>query len=169
MVGTAVQIVAQEEGKGFNVTESLQQVLGRVPAGATVSVLSVVGAFRSGKSFLLSLMLRFLRHRANGGVCKGPFDSEWMTAEGDSLTEGNVNEGEGTESARSFPWRGGQARQTLGIWMWSEPFVVNAPDGSKVALLLMDTQGMFDNETSMTLTAQIFGLSTLVSSLQVSL
>ncbi len=31
----------------------------------------------------------------------------------------------------------------------------------------MDTQGMFDNETSMSLTAQIFGLSTLVSSYQV--
>jgi atlastin len=31
----------------------------------------------------------------------------------------------------------------------------------------MDTQGMFDNETTMTLTAQIFGLSTLVSSFQV--
>jgi len=32
---------------------------------------------------------------------------------------------------------------------------------------LMDTQGMFDNETTMTLTAQIFGISTLISSLQI--
>ena len=31
----------------------------------------------------------------------------------------------------------------------------------------MDTQGMFDNESTMTLTAQIFGLSTLVSSFQI--
>ena len=31
----------------------------------------------------------------------------------------------------------------------------------------MDTQGMFDNETSMSLTAQIFGLSTFVSSYQI--
>ncbi|RYY75882.1 hypothetical protein EON63_19010, partial [archaeon] len=48
--------------------------------------------------------------------------------------------------------------------MWSEP-IFRTIQGEPVAVLLMDTQGMFDNETSMTLTAQIFGLSTLVSSL----
>jgi hypothetical protein len=74
------------------------------------------------------------------------------------------------ESANSFAWRGGQERQTTGIWMWSEPFL-RTPKGSseQVAVLLMDTQGMFDNETSMSLTAQIFGLSTFVSSFQVIL
>jgi hypothetical protein len=53
--------------------------------------------------------------------------------------------------------------------MWSEPFIrsTSATNGEKIAILLMDTQGMFDNETTMTLTAQIFGLSTLVSSFQV--
>jgi len=58
---------------------------------------------------------------------------------------------------------------TTGIWMWSEPFIrtTTASGGEKLAVLLMDTQGMFDNETTMTLTAQIFGLSTLVSSFQV--
>ena len=68
----------------------------------------------------------------------------------------------------NFAWRGGQERQTTGIWMWSEPFL-RTPRGSseQVAVLLMDTQGMFDNETSMALTAQIFGLSTFVSSFQV--
>lgn len=93
----------------------------------------------------------------------------------------------------SFAWRGGQERQTtgkvkslwlslidtdrtvhiiwptfIGIWMWSEPFIrTSTTTGEKLAVLLMDTQGMFDNETTMTLTAQIFGLSTLVSSYQV--
>jgi hypothetical protein len=36
-----------------------------------------------------------------------------------------------------------------------------------IAIVLMDTQGMFDNEATMSLTARIFGLSTLVSSFQV--
>ena len=58
---------------------------------------------------------------------------------------------------------------TTGIWMWSEPFIKYCPHiGSEVAILLMDTQGMFDNETTMTLTAQIFGLSTMISSQNVS-
>jgi atlastin len=53
--------------------------------------------------------------------------------------------------------------------MWSEPFIrpTSATNGEPIAILLMDTQGMFDNETTMTLTAQIFGLSTLVSSFQI--
>lgn len=52
--------------------------------------------------------------------------------------------------------------------MWSQPFIRKiSGQSADVAVLLMDTQGMFDNETTMTLTAQIFGLSTLVSSYQI--
>lgn len=61
-----------------------------------------------------------------------------------------------------------------GIWLWSEPFLRELPStsgasqrGETVAVLLMDTQGMFDSETSQMLTASIFGLSTLFSSMLV--
>ncbi len=63
-----------------------------------------------------------------------------------------------------FEWKGGENRMTTGIWIWSKPFVRQAVDGTRVAVLLIDTQGMFDNDTSMSLTACIFGLSTLLSS-----
>lgn len=106
-----------------------------------------------------------------------------MTADGPSLREGNRNinvnadkevdgEREGRVGSalaevggglRSFEWRGGSERMTTGIWMWSEPFVRRTEAGKDVAVLLVDTQGMFDNETSMGLTACIFAVSTLVS------
>lgn len=97
-----------------------------------------------------------------------------MTADGPSLREGNRNlkpassaasetETEGETSLRSFEWRGGVERMTTGIWVWSEPFVRRTEGGKEVAVLLVDTQGMFDNETSMGLTACIFAVSTLVS------
>lgn len=95
-----------------------------------------------------------------------------MTADGPSLREGNRNlkpassssaEPEEETALRSFEWRGGVERMTTGIWVWSEPFVRRTESGKEVAVLLVDTQGMFDNETSMGLTACIFAVSTLVS------
>lgn len=94
-----------------------------------------------------------------------------MTADGPSLREGNRNlkpasasaEPEEETALHSFEWRGGVERMTTGIWVWSEPFVRRTEGGKEVAVLLVDTQGMFDNETSMGLTACIFAVSTLVS------
>eukprot|EP01031_Cornospumella_fuschlensis_P036463 gene36463-44232_t len=170
----AVQIIATDdpgnEGKFILREENLTPIIQKIPADMKVAVVSVVGAFRTGKSFLLNLFLRYLRHGDPADLSEA-----WMTAEGEELSEGNLNNGwslvEGTEVSQSegnpkmsFGWRGGRDRQTTGIWMWSEP-IFRTIQGESVAVLLMDTQGMFDNETSMTLTAQIFGLSTLVSSL----
>ena len=96
----------------------------------------------------------------------------WITVAGTQpqLAEGNMNEGTSvSDDAKetSFAWRGGQDRQTTGIWMWSEPFIRTTSNGEKIALLLMDTQGMFDHQTWITLTSQIFGLSTFISFYQV--
>lgn len=75
---------------------------------------------------------------------------------------------ESSLKSNGFAWSGGHDRQTTGIWMWSEPFIRKvATHPEPIAILLMDTQGMFDNEATMALTARIFGLSTLISSYQV--
>jgi atlastin len=149
--------------------ENLDAIINKIPPDMKVAVVAVVGAFRTGKSFLLNLFLRYLRSTQDGDLSQA-----WMVAE--ELLEGNMNEGgwsvvdsDNVRKEMSFAWRGGQQRQTTGIWMWSEPFIraTSATNDEKVAILLMDTQGMFDNETTMTLTAQIFGLSTLVSSFQI--
>ena len=51
--------------------------------------------------------------------------------------------------------------------MWSDPYFLQRSSGDEVAILLVDTQGMFDHETTVGLTAAIFGLSTLLSSYQI--
>ncbi|CAE7492805.1 atl, partial [Symbiodinium microadriaticum] len=140
-------------------------ILSKIPPNTKVAVLSVVGAFRSGKSFLLTFFLRYLRHGNPDNI-----SDSWMTMSGDNMDEGNVSGSEADISVKSsgFAWSGGQERQTTGMWMWSEPFfrkVASYPE--EIAILLMDTQGMFDNETTMSLTARIFGLSTLISSYQI--
>ncbi|KAJ1462982.1 guanylate-binding protein [Pelagophyceae sp. CCMP2097] len=145
--------------------QHLDEVTAKCPKGLKVCVVSVVGAFRTGKSFLLTLILRYLRALEK----KEAQGDEWLTAEGARIAEGNVNDGGAAADggAASFEWRGGRNRMTTGITVWSEPFILPGPDGVDVAVIILDTQGLFDNETPMGLTSCIFGLSTLMSSYQI--
>jgi len=114
-----------------------------------VVVVSVAGAFRKGKSFLLDFYLRYLTH----GFDDGSSSNSWLGAPDERLT--------------GFPWKGGSERFTTGILMWSEPFIVKLPSGEEVAVLLMDTQGSFDQQSTVKDCATIFALSTMTSSVQV--
>uniref|UniRef100_A0A8D3B672 GB1/RHD3-type G domain-containing protein n=1 Tax=Scophthalmus maximus TaxID=52904 RepID=A0A8D3B672_SCOMX len=109
-----------------------------------VVVVSVAGAFRKGKSFLLDFMLRYMHNQQS---------ESWMGGDDEPLT--------------GFTWRGGCERETTGIQVWSEVFVVDKPDGSKVAVLLVDTQGAFDSQSTIKDCATVFALSTMTSSIQV--
>ncbi|KAM9344610.1 atlastin-2 isoform 2-T2 [Symphorus nematophorus] len=109
-----------------------------------VVVVSVAGAFRKGKSFLLDFMLRYMHSQQS---------ESWMGGDDEPLT--------------GFTWRGGCERETTGIQIWSEVFVIEKPDGSKVAVLLVDTQGAFDSQSTIKDCATVFALSTMTSSVQV--
>ncbi|XP_073772238.1 uncharacterized protein isoform X3 [Danio rerio] len=142
-----VQIVrADEERQQFCLDEAVleRMLLQECVRDLHVVVLSVAGAFRKGKSFLLDFMLRYMYRQ----------DSEvWLGGDNDPLT--------------GFTWRGGCERETTGIQAWSEVFVVEKPDGSKVAVLLLDTQGVFDSQSTIKDCATLFALSTMTSSVQV--
>eukprot|EP00490_Sorites_sp_Unknown_P025588 CAMPEP_0114676554 /NCGR_PEP_ID=MMETSP0191-20121206/49376_1 /TAXON_ID=126664 /ORGANISM="Sorites sp." /LENGTH=585 /DNA_ID=CAMNT_0001947717 /DNA_START=89 /DNA_END=1846 /DNA_ORIENTATION=+ len=143
--------------------------------GATsVAVVSVMGAFRTGKSFLLDLFLRFLRWEADhpeeakeaakvelpprGGEDDFPLPT-WITSAGAAL-EGATDDSEG------FRFKGGMDACTEGIWIWSEPFMREL-DGREVAVLLMDTQGAWDSNMTKEQSATIFGLTAVLSSKQI--
>lgn len=220
-LGEPKQIVSiGVEGKeDFELDEiALKEIFDAIPSDHRVAIVSVVGAFRTGKSFILDFFLRYLRYSENHSNIKkdnssssssnDDSDNEWMLVGGNTL-EGNFNsslEGTTTTSTSTssgnkipsiplpsdtttsslsstpdlpapevsrhhsgFSWRSGSARTTTGIWMWSQPFIVPSPDNpdENIAVIIMDTQGMFDNETGQMLTASIFGLSTLISSFQI--
>uniref|UniRef100_A0A673B8W0 Atlastin-1 n=1 Tax=Sphaeramia orbicularis TaxID=375764 RepID=A0A673B8W0_9TELE len=109
-----------------------------------VVAISVAGAFRKGKSFLMDFMLRYMYNHAS---------DSWL--------------GDADEPLTGFSWRGGSERETTGIQIWSEVFLVDKPDGRKVAVLLMDTQGTFDSQSTLRDSATVFALSTMISSMQV--
>ncbi|XP_078128397.1 atlastin-2 isoform X2 [Sander vitreus] len=146
MVARPVQIVsADEEEHSFSLQEAAleQLLLQDAVQDLHVVVVSVAGAFRKGKSFLLDFMLRYM-HKQSGS---------WVGGNDEPLT--------------GFSWRGGCERETTGILAWSEVFVVEKPDGCKVAVLLMDTQGAFDSQSTIKDCATLFALSTMTSSVQV--
>ncbi|XP_060919893.1 atlastin-2-like isoform X2 [Labrus mixtus] len=138
-------VVADEEEHSFSLQEvALERLLlQEAVQDLNVVVVCVAGAFRKGKSFLLDFMLRFMYKQCDS----------WVGGEEQPLT--------------GFTWRGGCERETTGILAWSEVFVVKKPDGSKVAVLLMDTQGAFDSQSTIKDCATLFALSTMTSSVQV--
>jgi len=165
--------------------ETLKEKL-KATGADKIAILSVMGAFRTGKSFILNFMLRFLRYeqkcRAEG---KDPNEGwshpdrtcddsgkkllenypipAWMKDAGNSI-EGVGNEGGNSEGG--FKFKAGEDRCTEGIWVWPEPFV-RTIDGEEVALLLMDTQGAWDGQMAAAQSATIFGLTAVLSSKQV--
>uniref|UniRef100_A0A672Q5R4 Atlastin-3-like n=1 Tax=Sinocyclocheilus grahami TaxID=75366 RepID=A0A672Q5R4_SINGR len=107
-----VQIVTvNKEDHSFDLdTKALSRILlAPEVRDKDVVVVSVAGAFRKGKSFLLDFMLRYM-YRKPG--------QDWLGQENEPLT--------------GFSWRGGSEPETTGIQLWSEVFIVRKKDGSEV-------------------------------------
>lgn len=143
----AVQIVTvSKDDHSFSLdTEALSQILlAPEVRDKQVVVVSVAGAFRKGKSFLLDFMIRYMYRKG---------DENWL--------------GEDNEPLTGFSWRGGSEPETTGIQLWSDVFLVTRSDGTEVAVVLMDTQGAFDDQSTVKDCATIFALSTMTSSVQI--
>ena len=144
---SAIQIVCPDEENGkykFDKQAFEELIKNNGVEDLPVVVVSVAGAFRKGKSFLLNFIVRYLSSENK---------NDWLGADDEPL--------------EGFSWKNGSDRDTTGILLWSEIFKVEKEDGKKVAVMLMDTQGAFDGESSMRECVTIFALSTMVSSLQI--
>lgn len=80
--------------------------------------------------------------------------SDWL---GETTPNGRLN---------GFEWKFGQNRKTIGIWMWSDIFTHELPNGEKIAIILFDTQGIFDGRSSVRDYTSILALSLMLSSVQ---
>lgn len=75
--------------------------------------------------------------------------------------------GDGDEPLTGFDWKAGTNRVTTGLIMWSDVFLYDDPNGDKLAIYLMDTQGLFDHKSTSVDNSRIFSLSTMISSIQI--
>jgi len=151
MKGQPLQIIEiSDEDHSFKLNEeALNKILSNDKVkDLPVCVVSVAGAFRRGKSFLLDFFLRYLSREG---------DDNWM---GDDAEDN-------TKPLEGFHWRGGSERDTTGILIWSEVFTAHTRKGKQVAIVLMDTQGAFDCNSTVRDCATIFALSAMISSVLV--
>ena len=93
-----------------------------------VAVYTIAGPSRTGKSFLLSLLFHYLKH-----------PNEQITYEQWSQNKQTVE--------RIFQWKGGPRPHTERIHVLRKPILICCEE-RKIALFLIDTQGMFDFKTS---------------------
>uniref|UniRef100_A0AC34RLN1 GB1/RHD3-type G domain-containing protein n=2 Tax=Panagrolaimus sp. JU765 TaxID=591449 RepID=A0AC34RLN1_9BILA len=192
VIGPVKIIHPNEEDRSFELNEDQLSNILLDPkyADKKVALVSVAGAFRKGKSFMLNFFLRYLTWKESGQE-----DTDWLTIadklEGFRWRGGSERETEGiwiwskpfiikdkngqedtdwltiADKLEGFSWRGGSERETEGILMWSKPFIIKDKNGEDVVVFLMDTQGAFDSLSTVKDCATVFAISTMLSSVQI--
>ncbi|CAK8678921.1 unnamed protein product [Clavelina lepadiformis] len=137
-----VNILKEEDGQLMLDLEALKNVLMQESvADLPVAIYSIAGTYQTGKSLLLNL---FVRYTDTGELL---FDTQ------DDIISG------------PFPCRRSLLTGcTKGIFVQKEPITVATKTHPKVAVFLMDTQGLFDQSTSSEAASLIMDISLLLSS-----
>ncbi|CAK0820404.1 unnamed protein product [Prorocentrum cordatum] len=167
-----VQLGASPEGRSSVVTveENLVRIAGNLEAAGVqdVSIVAIMGKCRTGKSFLMNLVIRYLNWRAAGNADQPPRE-DWALGSatctpppwpGSKPTGG----GKASRGPLLFASREGRKTVTLGIWMWSQPVVFQTPGGGRSVVLVMDTQGVDDGHLATGHSAVVFGLTAVLAS-----
>ncbi|OUC41380.1 guanylate-binding protein, partial [Trichinella nativa] len=101
--------------------------------------------------------------------CKDMLEENFISCkDGDYPLQNSDWLGDRDSTLEGFSWRGGAERDTSGLLLWSKPFIIELPDSKEeIVILLMDTQGAFDSQSTVKDCATIFALSTMLSSVQI--
>src|SRR5256885_2545106 len=133
--------------------EELLKILDRC-GDYSPAIISIVGDMRQGKSTILNYVLQYLDYLANQTILEAVtpdfLHKPWM---------------KDVDLEHSFYFKAGQESVTTGINMWSHPFITSKGiGGEKMAVLLMDSQGTFNNDDWEITDFCVFALATIISS-----
>jgi atlastin len=130
--------------------EEFDKIVQRNSSMSNLPVVPIIinGALRTGKSFLNNLIIRHLLALDNN------LDNK-LDNKSDVLNHSS-------RLIDHFKSRRGSDTMTLGVWMFNKFFVYN-----KKVIILMDTQGIYDQQLTVGTTVCLICLSTLMSSYQI--
>nr|XP_039266024.1 uncharacterized protein LOC120341553 [Styela clava] len=136
-----------EDGKFFLNVDNVNVLLDILADKEDVAIISMVGAYRTGKSFMLNIFLQYLRK-------KGWQNENWLGPEDKKLQDG-------------FYCGRGSMRLTRGINVCPEIFDVPLENGKEISVMIVDTQGLFDFHSTQDTNHKIMMMSTILSSHQI--
>ena len=131
--------------------KEFRRVIEKCTPGAPVAILAIAGKANKGKSLFLSFVLRYLN-----ALKDGKESADWMGW--DDKEE---------RPLQGFQWANGYEVVTKGIWAWSEPISIKNSKGQVFDVLVLDTQGVFDEETSQREWNILAGFALLTSSVMI--
>lgn len=121
--------------------EAFEKALDRKDvADIPIVVFASNGPARTGKSFFLNQMIKY---------CKFGIKEDWLCSK-----------------LNGFEWKGDTDCVTSGLLLWPEPLIIKDPKtNNKLAILLMDNQGLGEEGTSCEDEAKLVCLSYMCSSI----
>lgn len=156
-----LSIVEVVNGHIVTKKNNLDRIFAQIPDKETeVAVISIAGELRTGKSFLLNFFLQYLNYRSSHAAAT-------LTLNDVDAVANNLQSHPWLRDLKAnsgFHYRPGTVRDTIGISMWSKPFLITKPGGKKLAVILMDSQGLYDHTTSADDNVRIFTIVSLLSS-----
>ncbi|XP_077970385.1 atlastin-3-like [Styela clava] len=136
-----------------------------------VAIISMAGAFRTGKSFMLNIFLQYLRGEGAHSSVTSQWGSVIETVREELVSPAWQNENwfgpEDKKLQDGFHWERGMMGLTKGINVWPEIFDVPLENGKGISVMIVDTQGLHDEQCTEDTDHKIMMLSTLLSSHQI--
>jgi len=143
---SVIKLVSKQEDAFVFDVEALREKLA-IYADHRIAVISIAGAFRTGKSFLANWIIRYFELDR---------DENWLDSE-DKLE----SQLEGFEFARQ------REPVTDGIDVWGTVFELEHAHHGNIAVVILDTQGIFSLGSDFSESVAIFAVSLFLSSIQI--
>lgn len=155
------QLINWRNGKlEFN-EDVMQNISRKIPDNIPIAVVVVTGDYRTGKSSLLNIFIYVLEYIEKHESLEG-FNRRDIR-----FNIGCLNKGLFRNKNNGFGWKSGEDSCTKGINILSRPFIIPIPNNKlkKMAVLLVDSEGLQANDSTGGEDQVLYGLSDIMASL----
>jgi hypothetical protein len=162
LIPHAVRAITPDPSGNFTInTTNLEMVMKGVPPNTKVAIISIAGVFRNGKSYLMNFFPQYLAARMKSDAAIEPQADEQALQT--LIMHDNHPWLRDTCPNTGFTFNNGQKRVTIGLDIWPRAFLIRHGN-EDLAVVLIDSQGLFDKKENLDMNSHLFTLVSLISS-----